>query len=79
MAIGDMLGKAAGMLGGGAGGAEDIVAKLSEGGVDLSSLMSMDADGITAMLEEKGIPVSMLEGMGLSVEDIIAKVKEHLG
>lgn len=78
MAIGDMLGKAAGMLGG-AGGADDIVAKLTEGGVDLSALTSMDADGITAFLEEKGIDLSMLEGLGLSVEDILAKIKEHLG
>lgn len=82
MGIGDLLGKAAGLVGGGAGGGvggvDDIVSKISDSGIDLSALTSMDAEGITAMLEEKGIDLSMLEGLGLSVEDIIAKVKEHL-
>ena len=63
------------MLGGALGGGDDILAKLTESGVDLSSLADMDVDGIKAMLEEKGIDLSMLEGLGLSVEDIIAKVK----
>ena len=76
MAIGDMLGKAAGMLGG--AGADDIVAKISESGIDLTALLSMDAEGITAALEEKGIDLSMLETLGLSLDDVVAKIKEHL-
>lgn len=75
MGLGDMIGKAAGML----GGTDDIMAKLGESGIDLSALADMDVDGVTAMLEEKGIDLSMLEGLGLSVEDVIAKVKEQLG
>lgn len=75
MGLGDMLGKAAGAL----GGMDDIVSKIGESGVDLTALANMDADGVTSMLEEKGIDLSMLEGLGLSVEDVIAKVKEHLG
>jgi predicted Fe-Mo cluster-binding NifX family protein len=38
----------------------------------------MDPEAVTAMLEEKGIDLSMLEGLGLSVEDVIEKVKEQL-
>jgi predicted Fe-Mo cluster-binding NifX family protein len=60
------------------GGTDEIVSKISESGIDLSSLAEMDGEAVTAMLEEKGIDLSMLEGLGLSVEDVIAKVKEHL-
>jgi len=74
MGLGDMLGKAASAL----GGMDDITAKLSESGIDLSSLADMDAEAVTSMLEEKGIDLSMLEGLGLSVEDVLAKVKENL-
>lgn len=75
MGLGDMLGKAVSSL----GGADEIVSKISESGIDLSSLANMDADAVTSLLESKGIDLSMLEGFGLSVEDVIAKVKEHLG
>ena len=74
MGLGDMLGKAAGAL----GGTDDIVSKISESGIDLSALAGMDAEGVTGMLEEKGIDLSILEKFGLSVEDVIAKVKEHI-
>ncbi|MGH1425408.1 MAG: hypothetical protein ACRBBU_11820 [Pseudooceanicola sp.] len=74
MGLGDMLGKAAGAL----GGMDGIVSKISESGIDLSALAEMDATAVTAMLEEKGIDLSMLEGLGLSVEDVIEKVKEKL-
>lgn len=74
MGLGDMLGKAAGAL----GGTDAMMEKITESGIDLSALSEMDAEGVTAMLEEKGIDLSMLEGLGLSVEDVIAKVKEHL-
>ncbi len=70
MGIGDMISGAAGAL----GGTDDIMGKLSEMGVDPSALAGMDAEGAKAMLAEKGVDLSMLEGMGLSVEDIIAKV-----
>lgn len=76
MSLGDMLGKAAGALG---GGGDDIVSKISESGIDLSALVNLDAESVTAMLEEKGIDLSMLEGLGISIEDVIEKVKEHLG
>lgn len=75
MGLGDMLGKAAGAL----GGTDDIVSKLGDSGIDLSALADMDIDGVTSMLADSGIDLSMLEGLGLSVEDVIAKVKEHLG
>ncbi|MEP3347592.1 MAG: hypothetical protein ABJN34_04415 [Litoreibacter sp.] len=75
MGIGDMLGGALGSM----GGADDIVSKISESGIDLSALTSLDAEGVTSMLAEKGIDLSMLEGLGISVEDVIAKVKEHIG
>ena len=74
MGLGDMLGKAAGGL----GGMDEIVSKITDSGLDLSALTSLDAEGVTAMLSEKGIDLSMLEGLGLSVEDVIEKVKEHL-
>jgi len=75
MGLGDMLGTAAGAL----GGTDDIISKISESGIDLSALTSLDAETVTSMLADKGIDLSMLEGLGLSVEDIIEKVKEHLG
>jgi ribosome maturation protein Sdo1 len=75
MGLGDMLGNAAGAL----GGTDEIVSKISESGIDLSALTEMDADSVTAMLEEKGIDLSILESLGLSVEDVVEKVKEHLG
>ena len=74
MGLGDMLGTAVGM----GGGVEDIVSKITESGVDLSALTSLDAEGVTAMLADKGIDLSMLEGLGISVEDLIEKVKEHI-
>lgn len=70
MGLGDMLGKAAGALGGG----DDIMGKLSEMGIDPAALAGLDADAAKAMLAEKGIDLSMLEGLGISVEDILAKL-----
>jgi len=71
MGIGDMLGKAAGALG---GGDVDVMGMLAEKGVDPSALAGLDVAGVTSMLADKGIDLSMLEGLGISVEDIIAKV-----
>ncbi len=73
MGLGDMLGGAMNAL----GGTDEIMSKISESGIDLASLADLDAEAVTAMLEEKGIDLSMLEGLGLSVEDVIAKVKEQ--
>lgn len=75
MGLGDMLGKAAGAL----GGTDEIIAKIGESGIDLSALADMDADTVTSMLAEKGIDLSMLEGLGISVEDVIEKVKAQFG
>jgi hypothetical protein len=75
MGLGDMLGKAAGAL----GGTDELIGKISESGIDLSSLVDLDPEAVTAMLEEKGIDLSMLEGLGLSVEDMIAKIKDQIG
>ncbi|QFS84391.1 hypothetical protein FIU97_16670 [Roseivivax sp. THAF40] len=73
MGLGDMLGKAVDAF----GGTDEIMAKISESGIDLTALADLDAEAVTAMLEEKGIDLSMLEGFGLSVEDVLAKAKEH--
>ena len=75
MGLGDMFGKAMDAF----GGTDEIMAKISESGLDLSALAEMDAGDVTAMLEEKGIDLSMLEGLGISVEDVIEKVKAQLG
>lgn len=86
MGLGDLLNKAKDALGGNAGealeslgGVDDIISKISDSGIDLSALTEMDADSATSLLEERGIDLSILEKVGLSVEDLIEKVKEHLG
>lgn len=71
MGIGDMLGKAAGALG---GGDVDIMEKLGEMGVDPSALQGMGVDQVKSMLEEKGIDLSMLEGMGIDLDDLLSKL-----
>lgn len=75
MGLGDMLGKATAAM----GGVDSIIGKIGESGMDLSALADLDADAVTAMLEEKGIDLSMLDGLGLSVEDVIEKIKDQLG
>ncbi len=66
MGLGDMLG--------GLGGAGDIMGKLSESGIDASAIQGLDAEGVKSLLAEKGIDLSMLEGFGLSIDDIMAKI-----
>ncbi len=66
MGLGNMLGSL--------GGAGDIMGKLSESGIDASAIKGLDAEGVKALLAEKGIDLSMLEGFGLSVDDIMAKI-----
>ncbi|MGH1464557.1 MAG: hypothetical protein ACRBBQ_04275 [Cognatishimia sp.] len=75
MGFGDMLGKAVGAM----GGVDEIMSKISDSGIDLSALANLDAEAVTSLLAENGIDLSMLESLGLSVEDVIEKVKEHLG
>lgn len=70
MGLGDMIGKAAGALG---GGDMDIGAKMGELGIDPSMLEGMDLEAAKGFLADKGLDLSMLEGMGLNVEDLIAK------
>jgi hypothetical protein len=77
MGLGDMLGRAAGALGG--SGTDQIVSQISESGIDMSALVNMDASAVTSLLAENGIDLSILESLGISVEDVIAKVREHLG
>lgn len=70
MGIGDMLG---GLMGG-EGPLDGIMDKLGEAGIDLSSLQDLDAEAVTGLLTENGIDLSMLEGLGISVDDIIEKI-----
>lgn len=71
MGLGDMMGKAAGMLGG--GGDFDFGAKLEELGVDASMLEGLDIEKAKAFIEEKGFDLSMLDSLGLDVDELIAK------
>ncbi len=61
MGIGDMMGKAAGLM----GGDFDLAAKLQEFNVDPSMLQGLSLDDAKAFLEEKGVDLSALEGLGL--------------
>jgi hypothetical protein len=86
MGFGDLINKAKDALGGKAseaaesfGGTDELISKISDSGINLSALTEMDADSVTSLLEEHGIDLSMLENFGLSVEDLIEKVKEYLG
>ena len=70
MGLGDMMGKAAGMLG---GGDFDMAAKLGEVGVDPSMLEGMDIGTAKTFIADKGFDLSMLDSLGLNVDDLIAK------
>jgi hypothetical protein len=72
MGLGDMMGKAAGMLGGD-GGDFDIGAKLGEMGVDASMLEGMDIESAKGFIADKGFDLSMLDSLGLNVDDLLAK------
>ncbi len=76
MGLGDLMGKAAGLLGGSAeelAGDFDFAAKLQELGVDASMLEGLDIEKAKAFIEEKGFDLSMLDNLGLNIEDLIAK------
>ncbi len=70
MGLGDMMGQAAGALG---GGEFDIGEKLGEVGVDASMLEGMDIASAKSFIEEKGFDLSMLDGLGLNIDDLLAK------
>jgi len=73
MGIGDMLGKAADALG--MGGEDfDVMGKLGELGIDPTELTGMGLDDAKSMLADKGLDLSMLEGLGIDVDDIIGKL-----
>ena len=72
MGLGDMMGKAAGALG---GGDFDFAGKMGELGVDPSMLEGMDVSAAKSFIEEKGFDLSMLDSLGWNVEDLIAKFK----
>lgn len=74
MGLGDLLGTAVNAL----GGTDEIVSKISESGIDMSALVDLDIAEVPAMLSEYGIDMSLLENLGISTEDVIEKVKEHL-
>lgn len=70
MGLGDMMGKAAGMLG---GGDFDIGSKLQELGIEPSMLEGLDIEAAKAFVEEKGFDLSMLDSLGLNIDDLLAK------
>jgi hypothetical protein len=72
MGLGDMMGKAAGMLG---GGDFDIAAKMEELGIDPAMLADLDVDAIKAMAAEKGLDLSMLDGLGIDLDEMLTKLK----
>ncbi|MGJ8621507.1 MAG: hypothetical protein ACSHW1_01945 [Yoonia sp.] len=71
MGLGDMLGKAAGMM----GGDFDIAAKLEEAGIDPAMLENLDLDAAKAFIAEKGIDLSMLDNLGIDLDEVLAKFK----
>ena len=71
MGLGDMMGKAAGLM----GGDFDLAAKLEEFGVDPAMLADLDLAAAKSFLEEKGVDLSMLDSLGIDLDDVIAKFK----
>ncbi|MEM8536240.1 MAG: hypothetical protein AAGF56_00105 [Pseudomonadota bacterium] len=71
MGLGDMMGKAAGLM----GDNFDFAAKLEEIVVDASMLENLDIEAAKAFIEEKGFDLSMLDSLGLDIDELIAKFK----
>ena len=69
MGLGDMMGKAAGMV----GGDFDIAEKLGELGVDASMLEGLDLEAAKSFIADKGFDLSMLDSLGLNIDDLLAK------
>ncbi|MBI1495182.1 MULTISPECIES: hypothetical protein [Halocynthiibacter] len=74
MGLGDLIGAAVNAF----GGTDEIVSKIADSGIDMSALADLDIAEVPAMLSEYGIDMSLLENLGISTEDVIEKVKEHL-
>ncbi|WP_375255666.1 hypothetical protein [Yoonia sp.] len=72
MGLGDMMGKAAGLM---ANGDFDIAAKMEELGIDPAMLENLDIEAAKAFIEEKGFDLSMLESLGIDLDEVIAKFK----
>lgn len=77
MGLGDLVGKVTGMMGDGAadalGGDFDFTSKLEELGIDASMLEGLDIEAAKTFISEKGFDLSMLDSLGLNIEDLIAK------
>ena len=71
MGLGDMLGKAAGLM----GNDFDFGSKMEELGVDPSMLENLDLDAAKAFIEEKGFDLSILDTIGIDLDEMIAKFK----
>lgn len=67
MGLGDMIGGAMG------GEGFDIGEKLGELGVDASMLEGMDIEAAKTFVADKGLDLSMLDGLGLNINDLLAK------
>lgn len=57
------------------GGVDAIIAKLEELGIDASAVEGLDLEAVKAMIEDKGFDLSMLDNIGISLEDVVAKLK----
>ena len=73
MALGDMFGKVAGMM----GNDFDFAAKLKELGVEPAMLENLDIEAAKTFIEEKGFDLSMLDSLGLDIDELIAKLKSE--
>jgi len=71
MALGDMFGKVAGLM----GDDFDFAAKLEELGVAPSMLENLDIEAAKTFIAEKGFDLSMLDNLGLDIDELIAKFK----
>lgn len=70
MGLGDMVGKAASALG---GGDFDFGSQMADLGIEPSMLAGLDLNAAISMIEEKGFDLSMLDSLGLNIEDLLAK------
>jgi len=69
MVLGNMLG---GLLGNAA--MDQVTGKLEELGIDAAALEGLDIPAVIEMVQERGFDLSLLEELGISVEDVVAKL-----
>lgn len=72
MGFGDLLGKAVGL----AGDNFDFAAKMEELGIDASMLEGLDLDKAKTFIEEKGFDLSILDTLGIDLDEVVAKFIE---